>query len=39
MDREDILNLFIAANIPLPDKVVISESALDLDDVIPFYLM
>lgn len=36
MDREDILNLFIATNIPLPDKAVNSGGDLDLDDVLPF---
>ncbi len=36
IDREDILNLFVVNNLPLPSKAVTSEDTKDKDDEIPF---
>jgi len=36
IDREDILNLFVVNNLPLPSKAVTSEDIKDKDDEIPF---
>jgi hypothetical protein len=36
MDREDILNLFVVANIPLPSSALPSPQSRVLDDEIPF---
>ena len=36
MDRDDILNLFIVTNLPLPEKALPPPSRAELDEEIPF---
>ena len=36
MDRDDILNLFVVTNMPLPEKALPPSPRVDFDDEIPF---
>lgn len=36
IDKEDILNLFVVANVPLPDNALPQSSEADIDDDLPF---
>jgi hypothetical protein len=36
MDRDDVLNLFVVANLPLPAGALPARSGKDLDDDLPF---